>query len=275
MRLIIFVAFTFLLSSCNDDSSRYNGYVDADLIYLSSDSAGRLSELSVERGEPVHANQFLFKVEQKDNDYAVKMSELTQKNLLEQRKELLNQLQYDERNYQRIVKMQRQDAASQNDLDMAKRDLSVLKNKLAALNFQIKSSILSTADKKWSSSRKEGYANQSGIVFDTYFTKGEYLQPGQPVLSLLTPEHIKVIFFVAEPKLNTILLHSKIKLFSGDKELGVGTINYISKVAQYTPPIIYSREDSHNLVFRVEARIDKPNLNQIHLGQPITLELAS
>jgi HlyD family secretion protein len=171
--------------------------------------------------------------------------------------------------------MHKQDAASQNDLEIAKRDLAILKNKLAALDFQLKSNKLSTADKKWESMRKEGYANQNGIIFDTYFTKDEYIQPGQPIVSLLTAENIKVLFFIPEPKLNKILLNSKVTLFNAGEQIAVGTINYISKIAQYTPPIIYSREESHNLVFRVEARIDNPNLNKIHLGQPIYMEITS
>ena len=71
------------------------------------------------------------------------------------------------------------------------------------------------------------------------------------------------------------MLNSKVKIFSANRQIAVGTINYIAKIAQYTPPIIYSREESHNLVFRAEARIDNPDLNKIHLGQRITLECIS
>lgn len=275
MHLIILIVLSLFLCSCDDESSRYNGYIDADLTYLSSNSAGRLSKLLVKRGEQVHTNQLLFKVEQVNNNFSVEISELNQQNLLEQKNELINQLNYAKLNYQRIVKMHQQDAASQNDLELAKRDQAILENKLAALDFQLKSNELNTANKKWDRMRKEGQANQNGIIFDTYFTKGEYIQPGQPILSLLTVEHIKVLFYIPEPQLNNIQLNSKVKIFSGEKQIAKGTINYISKIAQYTPPIIYSREESHNLVFRVEARIDKPNLNKLHLGQPVTMEVVS
>lgn len=278
MRLIILYCLMTILCSCNEDSNRYNGYngyIDADLVYLSSSFPGRLNDLLVSRGQNVEKNQLLFKVEQINDDFAISMSELSQNNIEAQKKELINQINYDEINYQRIIKMHREDAASQNDLELARRDLAILKNKLAAVDAQIKSSAINTKNKIWERSRKEGIANQQGIIFDTYFTKEEYVQIGQPVLSLLTPENIKVIFFIPEPKLKTTLLNSKIKFFNGDQVLGEGTISYISKIAQYTPPIIYSREDSHSLVFRVEAQINSPNLNQIHLGQPISLEVIS
>ena len=50
-------------------------------------------------------------------------------------------------------------------------------------------------------------------------------------------------------------------------------INYISNIAQYTSPLIFSREERSDLVFRVEAMVERPDLNKIHLGLPITLEI--
>ncbi|RUR12932.1 HlyD family secretion protein [Legionella sp. km772] len=276
MRSIILCCLIALLCSCNDNiSDRYNGYIDADLVYITSSFPGRLKELLVTRGERVNKNQLLFKVEQTSDDFFISMSELTQANIKEQKAELINQLNYDETNYQRILKMHREDAASQNDLELARRDIAVLKNKLAAIDAQLKSNEINTESKRWERSRKEGFAQQRGLIFDTYFTTEEYVQTGQPILSLLTPEHIKIIFFIPEEKLKAIRLNNKIKFYSGEQVLGEGVINYISKVAQYTPPIIYSREDSYNLVFRVEARLQNPDLTQIHLGQPVNLEVVA
>jgi len=269
--LLLFIA---ILSSCTEEPPRYNGYIDADLTYLSSNFAGRLESLLVSRGQSVQKNQLLFKLEQTNENFAVAINQFTKNNLLSQRKEILNQIEYNDINYQRTLRMRKQNAASQNDLDLAKKDLDVLKNRLMAINFQISSSQVDIADKNWQMQRKEGHATDFGIIFDTYFTKDEYVLAGQPVLSLITKNNIKVIFFIPEKKLSSILINDKIKISSdGNEHLGTGTINYISNIAQYIPPIVYSREDRQNLVFRVEARIDNPNLNQVHLGQPVTMEI--
>ena len=275
MRKLVLLMLIVLLCSCEKGTPPYNGYIDADLTYLSSNFAGRLDNLLVRRGQPVQKNQLLFKLEQTSEHYGIESSQLSQKNLLSQRKVLIDQINYNNINYRRTLQMRKQDAASQNDLDLAKKDLNVLKNQLAAIDFQIKSSQIDTEDKKWQKNRKEAYATDSGIVFDTYFTKNEFVQAGQPVLSLLTKRNIKVIFFVPEKDLSSVLLNAKVIISSdGDPTLLKGTINYISKIAQYTPPIIYSREDRQDLIFRIEARIDTPNLNRLHLGQPVYLALA-
>lgn len=277
MRQLLCLLFgMLLLSACKQEETLYNGYIDADLIYLSSDFPGRLSELCVRRGEAVNLNQLLFKLEETGEQYNVSVSQYTEQSLLSQQKEILAQIHYQEINFQRALKMQKQHAASQNDVDLAKKDLAVLNNQRRSIDAQIKSSHISTKDKRWQLSRKEGYARESGIVFDTYFSANEFVQAGQPVLSLITPQHIKVIFYIPETALNQIRLNQKIAISSDSThKLAIGTIRYISKIAQYTPPIIYSREERQNLVFRVEASIDSPDLNRIHLGQPVSLEVNS
>jgi len=273
-QLFAIVFCIFFICSCGKNPLKYDGYIDTDLIYLSSDFAGRLTEILTKRGESVQKNQLLFRLEQTGEDLDIAMSQLNHKSLLAQRKQLLDQLNYDEINYNRTLRVRTKNAASQNDLDVAKKELDVLKNKLAALDFQIKSSQKNTANKQWHALRKESYAPESGIIFDTYYTKDEYVQAGQPVVSLLTKSKIKVVFFVPEVALTKIALNQKIKISSdGNPHLAIGKINYISNVAQYTPPNIYSREQREKLVFRIEASIDSPSLNDIHLGQPISLEV--
>lgn len=264
----------FSISGCKDHKTQYNGYIDADLTYLSSNTAGRLTELLVKRGQAVHKNELLFKVEQTTEKNATARSQLSEKSLFAQRKQLLDQIDYSTLNYNRNKETRKHDASSQNDLDLAKKDLDVLKSQLAAIEFQIKSSELDTQDKAWQVARKEAYAPDEGLIFDTYYTPNEFVQGGQPVLALITKQLIKVIFFVPENELSTLHLNTKVTLSSdGTPSFATGTINYISKIAQYTPPILFSRDERHQLVFRVEASIDKPELNQVHLGQPVTLDI--
>ena len=46
-------------------------------------------------------------------------------------------------------------------------------------------------------------------------------------------------------------------------------INFISKKAEYTPPVIYSLEERSKLVFLVEAKPDQPEL--LRVGQPVRI----
>ena len=46
------------------------------------------------------------------------------------------------------------------------------------------------------------------------------------------------------------------------------TISFISPQAEYTPPVIFSRETRAKLVFMVEARPEPEQAERLHPGQP-------
>lgn len=276
MHKVLFIGLlTLVLAACEDNNKSFSGYVDADLVFLSSDYGGRLAEIAILRGQSVKKDQFLFRLEQRTEAYTIKMSNFTQTSLLAQRDQIQAQLHFNEVNYRRIAGMQKQNAASQTDLDAALRDLKTSQDQLNDIESKLKSNSVDTANKKWQKSRKQNSAVDSGIVFDTYYTQGEFVQPGAPVLSLITKNHIKAVFFVPESQLEFLRLNGKVLIKTDQNpHFATGHIAYISNIAEYTPPIIYSREERQHLVFRVETRIDTPDLEKIHLGQPVTLELA-
>jgi HlyD family secretion protein len=275
MRKLIFILGCGIsLSACNQAPHQYNAYIDADLTYLSSDSGGRLSELAVKRGEFVQHGTLLFKLEQSYESYGVSADIQNQKNLLSSIAALKAQINYAKAHYQRQLIMEKQSATSSEEIEQALQNLKVLQNQLQGANAQLAASKNTTAQKDWQLSHKENYAPESGIIFDSYFTKGEYIPAGQPVVSLISNKNIKAIFFVAEPELGKIHLNEAVTISSdGSPTITKGTISYISNRAEYTPPIIFSRENRQKLVFKIEVRLNNPDLNAVHLGQPVSLEL--
>lgn len=272
-KLLIPILLVFIVG-CKKHDVHYNGYIDADLTYLSSDFSGRISEIIVQRGNRVNAGQLLFKLEQTNESRNVAISKANQNNLLAQKNELRNRINYAMINYKRDVQLQEQGATSKDDVDKARQDLSVLQNQLSAIDAQLTGNVLDTAQKTWQLERKQNIAPESGIIFDSYFNPHEYVQNGMPIVSLITAHNIKIIFFVPETDLGKIYLGESITFTSdGNSSVHHAIISYISAQAEYTPPIIFSSEDRQKLVFRIEAHLSNPNLTQIHLGQPVSLEL--
>ncbi|MFI4918375.1 MAG: HlyD family secretion protein [Legionellales bacterium] len=274
-KLLLIGLMVLFVAACHKEDKSFSGYLDTELVYLSADFGGRLVDLSVQKGQLVKNKQFLFKLEQTNELYNFEISQLNTKDLLTQREQISIQLKYNDINYRRIQAMRKQNAASQNDLEAAQRDVNVSKQQLAAMDVKIHSSQIDTADKKWQVTRKENVASEKGIVFDTYYTKGEFVQAGYPIISLITKNNIKAIFFVPEEKLGQLTLNAPVNIKTDENaHFAKGHIFYISNIAEYTPPILYSREERQGLVFRVEAKIDLPDLEKIHLGQPVTLDLS-
>jgi HlyD family secretion protein len=52
-------------------------------------------------------------------------------------------------------------------------------------------------------------------------------------------------------------------------------VSFISPQAEYTPPVIYSRESREKLVFMIEIVFDADVGAKLHPGQPVDVRLGS
>ena len=79
---------------------------------------------------------------------------------------------------------------------------------------------------------------------------------------------MKVRFFVAEPMLARIAIDDPIRFgCDGCPADLTGKISFISRYAEYTPPVIYSQQERHKLVYLVEAMPTDPAA--LRVGQPV------
>ena len=53
----------------------------------------------------------------------------------------------------------------------------------------------------------------------------------------------------------------------------MATVDYVSNRAEFTPPVLYSKENRAKLVFLVEARPAAADAPKLHPGQPVEVTL--
>jgi len=125
------------------------------------------------------------------------------------------------------------------------------------------------ADAEWRLSRRQEKAPAAGRIEDVFFRAGETASAGQGVVSLLTPDKLKLRFFVPEPELTDIAVGQKVAIAcDGCPPNLTATISFIARAAEFTPPVIYSLTRREKLVFLVEAKPD--DLSQPwHPGLPV------
>ena len=125
----------------------------------------------------------------------------------------------------------------------------------------------------WRSGQKSLAAPQAGLIAEVFFRPGEYVAAGQPVLSLLPPENIKLRFFVPESELGSIATGQAVQISCDACATPIAAhITRIASQAEYTPPVIYSNAQRAKLVFMVEARPDQATAPQLHPGQPVEVK---
>ena len=109
----------------------------------------------------------------------------------------------------------------------------------------------------WAVAQKNQTAPRAGFVYDTLYREGEYVAASAPVISLLPPENIKVRFFVPEAEYTALKAGSTVSVtISGRTAPLEARISYLSPKPEFTPPILYNRENRSKLVFMIEAVFD-------------------
>jgi HlyD family secretion protein len=121
--------------------------------------------------------------------------------------------------------------------------------------------------------KRQVFAQADGTVEEVYFRPGEVVNAGQAVVALLPPRNLKVRFFVAEPVRAKLQLDQSVTLTcDGCPPALHAKINFIAREAEFTPPVIFSREQRQKLVFLVEAR-PEGDATALTAGQPVTVTL--
>jgi HlyD family secretion protein len=238
-----------LVASCSDPpKDRFQGYVEGEFVYVASPLAGQLEMLSVQRGQQVTAGQQLFALDETAEKAAREQIEAA---LVLSAAELARQ-----------EKLFRTGVAANQDLDRARSTRDQDKQRLSQTD--------------WSFDQKKQAAPKSGLVYDTLFRQGEWVAGGKPVVVLLPPQNIKVRAFVPETRVGSIHYGDAVQVtVDGVKDPFLGKVSYISPRAEYTPPVIYSRESRAKLVFMVESVFDPAAAANLHPGQPVDVEFKS
>jgi HlyD family secretion protein len=91
---------------------------------------------------------------------------------------------------------------------------------------------------------------------------------------LLPPENLKVRFFVPQAMLPKIKAGETVNVgFDGAAKNYSATVNYISTQAEFTPPVIYNRENRAKLVYMIEAKFSLADAAEVRPGQPVDVRL--
>ena len=291
----------------------YSGYVEADYVYVTSVIGGTLMELKVVRGDQVAMGAGLFRLDD-DSERAARdeaQARLTQAEhqltdlltgkrppeieaIEAQRVQAMAALRQSEAEFERQVRLrasgtssekQLDDARSQRDRDRARiieLDAQLKVARMPAREAEIRAAESAVAAAKaaltqsaWRLTQKTVAAPASGLVVDTLYRPGEMVQMGQPVVQLLPPGNIKIRFFVPQSVVAQITVGQKIEVRCDGCAAPVpATIRFISPETEFTPPVIYSREQRSRLVFMVEARPDE-RATSLRVGQPVDVTVSA
>lgn len=297
-------------AACNGNGeATFQGWVEAELVFVGPDEAGRVQTLAVKEGTAVEIGKPLFSV---DNDLQVSdlqasiaavaqaKAQLARLEAAQQRKEEIAVLQAQERRAESAValstiELERQKTltakgiASKAALDTAQANYDRDKASLEEIRRQIDVARMASREEDIAAARESLAAAEArrvssqtrldrrkvmspvtGTVQQVYYRPGEMVPAGKPVVALLPPGNLKFRFFVPESMLPKLALGGTV-LIRCDGCTGdlTARIDFLARSAEYTPPVIYSQDERSKLVFLVEARPTRPD--GFRVGQPVSV----
>jgi HlyD family secretion protein len=294
------------------DPDLMSGYAEAGLLYVAAPSAGTVRDLSVRRGDAVQSGQALFALDTEAELLAVSAAQARQQraeaqtaNLRKGRRPAELQAidaqlaqadaalsasgaQLDRQ--QRLVAqgfvsaLQLDELRAAHDRDLArKRELtaqrslalqSARQDEVAAAAAEARGSQSDVELAQWRAGQRLRQAPQPGRVFDLLVQAGEWVNAGTPVVALMTPQALKVRFFVPQAQLARVAVGRAVAVSCDGCPEGLrATVRWVSPQAEYTPPVIYSNASRSKLVFMVEADPDDGTRALLKPGQALDVRL--
>ena len=311
-RFLLAVAAPLALSSClGGGSNTLQGYVEGTYVYISAESGGRVVTRPVQPGARVNEGDVLFALDDADQKQAVAGAEarlaqakaqlaniqtgqrpeevavlasnlsaartaLTSatddynRKLLLLQKGVVAQSIVDDAKSRRDSAQAQADAAERQllvaklparpeEIDAAERNVAAVEADLVQANIGL--------------DRRQRKAPAAGLVEETFYEPGELVPAGQPVVSLLPDANRKVRFFVPERELARVAPGKQVTVGCDGCAAGLSaTVEFVATSAEFTPPIIYSKDSRDKLVFRVDARPDG-DAAALKVGQPLDITL--
>ena len=231
------------LAGCDKPADRpLQGWVEAEMVFVSPDEQGRVEVLKVRQGDRVEKGELLFTLDDdlQRADVVVKQASVSSA----------------QQAFTRAEELLKSASGTQKALDDAWANLRQAEANLV-----------------WSQTRlarRRAVSPAAGSIEEVYFRPGETVLPGRPVVALLPPCNLKIRFFAPETELAAVRIGETVTVGCDGCAAGLtAKVTFIARSAEYTPPVIYSMEERAKLVFLIEARPDEPV--KFRVGQPVSV----
>jgi HlyD family secretion protein len=313
MRAALLLGLSLLLGSCEEGAARYQGWVEADTLFIGAEDALRIARLDVAEGDVVEKGAVLFTLEAPTQAAEVETARaavaeatarLARLEAMQQRPEEIAVLEAQQRQAKAALDLSTAELARQRELvarnvaararlEEAEANFQRDRSALEAVSQQVLNAQLPARDEDIAAARS-GLAQQrsaleaaearmrrtelrapaAGRIERIYYRPGEVVPMGRPVLGLLPPENLKLRFFVPEARVPAIRVGAMVAASCDGCPDGLqARVTFIAPRAEFAPPVVYTLEERAKLVFKVEARPHRPDVFRV--GQPITVTLVS
>ena len=290
---------------------QFLGYVEADYVYAAAPSAGTIESIAVDEGTAVQAGDVLFVLAHAQQaavvagaEARVVAAEATVENLktggrsaeIQVARANLDQAQAQlalanaalartRELFEKGLTPQAKLDQDQASADSAAARVAQLRAQLEVTELPARDAQLANAEAMLVAAKAEAerarsdledrtiVASVSGRVETLFFQAGETAAAGVPVVSIIPADALEVKFYVGETERVNLKLGETLTVMCDGCETAItATLSQLASEPQFTPPVIYSRDERNRMVFMAEATL--ADGSGLLPGQPVTVARA-
>lgn len=295
MKRLAYIAIAMLTASCGSDKEfDAQGTFEATEVIVSSESAGRILNFSIDEGATIEAGTELAVIDSLQQHLQRKQLLAQQTALLSSRPDvskqvasLREQIAKQKRELQRVDNMLADGAATRKQRDDIEAQIKVLQGNMEAL--------LSTLGKNTATINDNSAALEAqiaalddriakcrvtapvgGTVLVKYAEAGELATAGKPLVKIADLNAIYLRAYFTSSQLANIKLGDTVRVvadFGGDERYDYeGRIAWISSESEFTPKTIQTKDSRANLVYAAKIAVKNDGRIKIGLAGEVILD---
>ncbi|MFZ4741557.1 MAG: HlyD family secretion protein [Bacteroidales bacterium] len=278
--------FAFIAISCNKNNEKSDAYgnFEATEVIISSQGTGKILAFDINEGKTLKSGETYGFVDttdlflKKEQVLAQKEAVSTKtKNIIAQIEVLKQQKQNLEIDKARIVKMNKDGAATQKQLDDINGGIDVINKQIASIQSQNSSvfkeiSGIEKQIEQLESSIKKSYftCSNDGTVLVKYAELGEVTTVGKPLFKMADLSTMILKVYVSGDQLPKVKIGTKcevlVDLNETENKKYEGIVSWVADNAEFTPKIIQTKKERVNLVYAVKVLVK--NDGTLKIGMP-------
>lgn len=284
--LICTAALALLLAACSSsDGADAYGQFEADMVTVSAQANGQLLSFSVKEGMKleegtqvghIDSTQLVLKI--KELNAGIRSIASTIPKLQAQSAVYEEQLKTARKELDRFLALQKDNAATQQQIDQAQGQVNTLEKQIASLAVQVRSV---QAEMEVARARVEQVQDQlkhtlvknpmDGTVVTVYMDPFEMVSVGRPLYDLANLEEMELRVFISGAQLPEVALGNevRVRIDEGADSLRSlhGRVSWIASEAEFTPRMIQTKEERVTQVYAVKVRVPNPD-GALKIGMP-------
>jgi len=281
-----------LFAGCAPPMPLATGYVEGEYVQIASVATAQIVNLPVRSGDRVATGAVLAELEKRDSEIALALAEAALARAESQLANLRQGKRPEEirvieaalasaraqageagRVADRLIGLaargvatetQRDDAATAAEVAKARvaeieANLAVARlparaNEIAAAEAALGEATAACDHARWQLGNREIAAPVAGVVTDVLRRTGEIAVAGQPILTLLPDNAVRLRLYLPEEALARVSVGALLDIRCDGCPAGlVARVTYIADGPEFTPPVIYSVGSRQKLVYLIEA----------------------